>query len=41
MTSVEELVKVCLHVALSVDPAATVAMELEGVVGLGPPLQAM
>lgn len=41
MTSLEPLVRVCLQVSFAVDPAATVILLLEGVVGLGPPLQAM
>lgn len=38
MTSLEPLVCVCLHLALTVEPAATSMTLLEAVVGFGPPL---
>jgi len=38
MTSSEPLVCVCLHLALTVEPAATLITVLEAVVGFGPPL---
>jgi len=40
MTSLGPLCRVCLHVACTVDPAATLITFLVAVVGLGPPLQA-
>lgn len=41
ITSSAPDVRVWRHVSLACEPAATVMMALDGVVGLGPPLQAM
>ena len=41
MTSLEPLVRVWRHVSWAVEPAATLMTAELGVVGLGPPLQAM
>ena len=41
MTSFGPLVKVCRQVSFAVEPAATVIFLSDGVVGFGPPLQAM